>query len=217
MERLDLSATTREKGNGGAASRLRAESMVPAILYGQRVKENVNLSLKMIDVEKALGKSEGGNALVNLKVDGSGARVVMFKDIQRHPVRETLQHVDFLEVIMDETVTVDVPVHMTGKCEGVNLGGILEQTSRTMKVTCLPDDIPSSFDIDVTNLLIGDSVQVKDIEMPKGVKAEDSDDHTLVLVTQPRVEKAASAGGEEGAEGDEASSAEGEAKEDKKD
>lgn len=201
MENLDISAEMRQKGNGGAAGRLRAESIVPAVLYGHKVKENLVLSVKMVDAEKALGKSQGGNALINLKIEGNDDRVVMFKDIQRHPSKETLQHIDFLEVVMDEKVIVDIPVHLTGKCEGVTLGGILEQPARTIKVECLPANIPASIDVDVTSLLVGGSVHVKEVTLPEGVEPMDAPDHTLVLVTQPREEKVEEVvEGEEGAE-----------------
>ena len=217
MENLDISAELRQKGNGGAASRLRAESVVPAILYGHKVKENVVLSLKMMEVEKALGRSQGGNALINLKVEGGTSRVVMFKDIQRHPVTENLQHIDFLEIVMDEKVTVDIPVHLTGKCEGVTLGGILEQPARTIKVECLPGDIPASIEIDITTIQVGGSVHVKEVTLPSGVEAMDAPEHTLVLVTQPKEEKVEEVEEvEEGAEGAEEGAAPAEASEDKK-
>lgn len=213
MENLDISAELRQKGNGGAAGRLRTESIVPAILYGHKVKENVVLSLKMMEVEKALGKSQGGNALINLKVEGGTNRVVMFKDIQRHPVTENLEHIDFLEIVMDEKVTVDIPVHLTGKCEGVTLGGILEQPARTIKVECLPGDIPASIDIDITTIQVGGSVHVKEVSLPSGVEALDAPEHTLVLVTQPKEEVVEEVvegeEGAEGAEGEEAAPAEG--------
>ncbi len=219
MESLDINAEIRQKGNGGAAGRLRAENIVPAVLYGHKVKENLVLSVKMLDAEKALGRSQGGNALINLKVEGVADKVVMFKDVQRHPSKETLQHIDFLEVVMDEKVTVDVPVHLTGKCEGVTLGGILEQPARTIKVECLPGNIPASVDVDVTNIIVGGSVHVKDVTLPDGVKSMDAPDHTLVLVTQPREEKVEEVvEGEEGAEVAEGAEAapEAEATEDKK-
>ncbi len=192
MEQISLSAHKRTDTGKGAARRLRRAGFVPAVLYGPGVKGAVTLALSNKELEKTLHTTAGENVLVNLDIEGdSGSRTVMFREIARDPVRGALEHVDLLEVAMDHEVTVEVPVHFTGKSEGVALGGILQSDMRRLKVQCLPGRIPESIDIDVTGLQIGQSLHVKDIKLPEGVKCIDDPEHTVVSVQAPAVEAAA--------------------------
>ena len=119
------------------------------------------------ELAKALQTEAGENVLIDLDIrkgPESDRKVVMLKDIQIHPLLRVTLHTDFYEVAMDEMVTVEVPVHLIGKPEGTKVGGILEQVRRTIQVQCLPGDIPKGIDVDVSALMIGDSIHVQDIQ-----------------------------------------------------
>ncbi len=211
MEQVDISAWPRERLGKGASGRLRREGFVPAVLYGPGVEKNLNLKLKATEVEKALHEHSSGNMLVRLNIEGNEKnenRTVLLKHIERHPVRDTLLHIDLVNVLMDRTVSAEVPLHILGKAVGVVHGGILQQELRSIKVECLPDSLPERIDVDVTDLDIGHSIHVKDLGLPEGVKAKEDGEHTVVLIAAPTV--AAEAAPAEEAEAEPAESPKGE-------
>jgi large subunit ribosomal protein L25 len=112
----------------------------------------------------------------------------MLKDLQIDPLERRILHADFYEVAMDEMVTVEVPIHLVGKSEGVKLGGILEQVRRTIEVQCLPGDIPKGIDVDVSALMIGDSIHVRDLQLEK-VKIISDMGMTVATVVPPAAEE----------------------------
>lgn len=189
MEGVKISAWPREELGKGFTGRLRKEGFVPGVLYGPGIKDTVSIKFKSMELEKAIHGHSGSNVLLNLDIDGKDKLTVMVKSLVRHPVVDTLQHVDVINVRMDKVVTVDVPVSLTGKCEGVKLGGIMQQETRTIAVECLPADIPDNIEIDVTNLNIGDSIHVGDVTAPAGLKIVEDASHTVVLISAPAVEE----------------------------
>jgi large subunit ribosomal protein L25 len=191
MEKIDLSAKKRETTGKGPARRLRSSGLVPAILYGAHVKSSITLALDNKELEKVLHTGAGGNVLVNLSLEGDKKpRMVMFKEIMRHPLTRSIEHVDLFEVLMDHKVTVEVPLHVVGKAQGLALGGIVQQEARRVKVECLPTGIPDSLDIDVTPLGIGQSLHVRDIKLTEGIKILADADMTVVSVVAPTSEVA---------------------------
>ncbi len=208
MERVDISAWPRTELGKGPSGRLRKEGLIPATLYGPGVKENLSLQLKNRDVEKVIHAGQGGNVIINLNVEGVKApTTVMFKKLDRHPVKDTIEHIDLIGVLMDKTVVVDVPLHITGKCKGVFLGGILQHELRSIHVECLPDSIPTAIDVDVTDLDIGESVHVSDLKLPENISVTTDESLTVAIVAAPRVEKVEEEAAE-GEEGEEAAAAE---------
>jgi large subunit ribosomal protein L25 len=189
MEQLDLVGRKREEFGKGPAGRLRRSGFVPANLYGPSIEKNLPITLKTKEVEKLLQGHSAGNVLVNLDIDGYGKKTVMFKELQLHPVKGTIEHLDLIEVLMDKKVTVEVPVHIVGKSEGVLIGGILQQESRDIKVECLPSQIPDSIDVDVTQLGIGQSLHISDIALPEGLGALDDPNTTVVSIVAPTIEE----------------------------
>jgi len=128
--------------------------------------------------------------------------MVMLKEIQIHPLQRRTLHADFYEVSMDEMITLEVPVHLLGKSEGVKVGGILEQVLRTIQIQCFPGDIPRSIDVDVSPLKIGDSIHVKELQLEKGRILSDLN-FTVATVVPPAAEEVKpveEAAAEEGAE-----------------
>ncbi len=190
MERPVLSAEIREKTKKGVARKLRASGMIPAIFYGPRT-QTIPLMLNPIELSKALHTEAGENVLIDLEIqnaDKPGRKVVMLKDLQIDPLARRILHADFYEVAMDEMVTVEVPIHLVGKSEGVKLGGILEQVRRTIEVQCLPGDIPKGVDVDVTALMIGDSIHVRDLHL-ENTKILSDMGMTVVTVVPPAAEE----------------------------
>lgn len=195
MERLKIVANPREPKGKGAARRLRARGQLPAVLYGPKVK-SVPIACDMREVIRVL--EHGQNVLIDLKIaNGKGAksgngRVVMVREVQVDPLKGVPIHVDFYEVSMKETMTVEVPVRLVGKPEGAKMGGILEQIRRELEIECLPGDLPAQIEVDVSHLDIGDSIHVRDITLDK-VKILTEPQVTIATVVPPVVEKAAEA------------------------
>lgn len=215
MERPILTAEIREGIGKEKAKKLRAKGLIPAVFYGPR-SETIPLVVHSKELVKALQTEAGENVLIDLDIrkgDQADRKVVMLKDIQIDPLQRVTLHTDFYEVTMDEMVTVEVPVHLVGKPEGTKVGGILEQVRRTIEVQCLPGNIPKSIDVDVSALMIGDSIHVQDITAEK-VKIISETNFTIATVVPPAVEeKVAEAVAPEAVEGAEAEKKEGEEEE----
>jgi large subunit ribosomal protein L25 len=179
---------------------------IPAIFYGPHA-ETMSLSVDPKELSKTLQTEAGENVLIDLRIrkgEQTLQKVAMVKDFQVHPLQRKLLHADFFEVSMDELVTVEIPVHLLGKPEGVKMGGILEQVQRTIQIQCLPGDIPRGIDVDVSALQIGDSIHVKDLTVEK-FKILSEINFTLATVVPPAaevkpVEEAAAAEAVEGEE-----------------
>jgi len=170
MERPVLKAEVREARGKGGAKRLRTKGLVPAVLYGPRT-ETIPLVVNSKELSVTLQTEAGENVLIDLEIKKGNQldrKVVMVKDIQYDPLKRSTLHTDFYEVTMDVMVTVEVPIHLIGKPEGTKAGGILEQVRRVVEIQCLPGDIPKGIDLDVSPLMIGDSLHVYDIRVEKG-------------------------------------------------
>ena len=189
MEKAELRAWIREETGKGPCRRLRRAGFVPAVLYGQDV-DNLNLKLRTVDIERVLHSHGGGNVMLELQIDGD-KKTAVFKVIERHPVTDGLVHIDLQHVVKGQKITVEVPVNIVGKAEGVTKGGILQQEARKLKVECLPDNIPDSIDVDVSALDIGQSIHVSDLELPQSVRVVEDESLTIVLVAEPTKEEAA--------------------------
>ncbi len=215
MEKPVLTAEIREGVGKEKAKKLRSKGLVPAIFYGPK-SQTIPLVIHSKELAKALQTEAGENVLIDLDIrkgDQSDRKVVMLKDIQIDPLQMVTLHTDFYEVTMDQMVIVEVPVHLVGKPEGTKMGGILEQVRRAIQIQCLPADIPKSIDVDVSPLMIGDSIHVQDIQAEK-VKIISDTNFTIATVVPPVVEeKVAEAVAPEVAEGAEVKEEEGKGKE----
>jgi large subunit ribosomal protein L25 len=190
MQRPILTAEIREEIGKEKAKKLRARGQIPAIFYGPRSK-TIPLVIDSKELTKALQTEAGENVLIDLDIRKGNQldrKVVMLKDIQIDPLQRITLHTDFYEVAMDELVIVEVPVHLVGKPEGTKMGGILEQVRRVIQVQCLPGDIPKSIDIDVSALMIGDSIHIQDIQVEKAKIISDTN-FTIATVVPPVVEE----------------------------
>jgi len=169
MEGPVITAEIREGIGKGLARKLRAKGLVPAVFYGPRTK-TIALTINPRELAKSLQTESGDNVLINLNIregDQVNQKVVMLKEVQIDPLQGTPLHADFYEVAMDEMITIEVPIHLTGRPEGVKMGGILEQVRRLVQIQCFPGDIPRSVDIDVSALKIGDSIHGGDLRVER--------------------------------------------------
>jgi large subunit ribosomal protein L25 len=188
MQRMEMTAQVRQQAGKGAARQVRRDGRVPAVLYGAKASPLV-LSLDPHRLRAAL--AAGANTLIDLKVEGDGAaaaKIVMVKDYQVDPVKRTMVHADLYEIRMDQAITVEIPIRLTGKAEGVKSGGILEQVRRTVQAECLPDRIPDAIEVDVASLTIGQSIHAGDVTLPEGVKLKSAAGDTIVVVVAPQAE-----------------------------
>lgn len=207
QQQVELTAQIRRTSGKREARRLRRQGMVPAILYGPHTAP-VSLTLNRHALRQALSTAAGENALINLQIEGDGGQVetrtVLVKELQVQPVARTYLHADLYEIRMTEQITVEVPIHLVGRAEGVKLGGILEQILRTAEVRCLPGNIPQHLEVDISALKIGGSVHVGDIVLPEGVEILEDLKASVATVVAPTVEvkpaEAAAAPAEEAAE-----------------
>jgi large subunit ribosomal protein L25 len=189
MAEQSLAVQLRTEKGKEAARRLRRQGLIPAVVYGHR-EEAIPVTLNPQHLAKALRGGAGERSLINLTIeglqDGPLTKTVILKEKQIDPVKRTLVHVDLYTVAMDETIHVAIPVHVMGKAHGVELGGVLEQVLREIEVECLPGDIPSGINVDVSLLDIGDSIHIEDITLEKAKILADPE-QTIVTVVPPTV------------------------------
>ncbi|MFB0506456.1 MAG: 50S ribosomal protein L25 [Thermodesulfobacteriota bacterium] len=188
MPRSKLLAKLRTTLGKEASRKLRQKGLVPAICYGPRT-DPVPLTLDSKELMKAIHMGE--NVLIDLMIeDGKKAaeKVVVVRDLQTDPIKDQCIHADLFEVVMDEEISVEVPIVLVGKPEGVKMGGVLEQITREITMECLPTDIPQSIEVDVSHLDIGDTIHIGDIGLEKGKFLVDPST-TLATVVPPTVEK----------------------------
>jgi len=187
-KQVKLTAERREGTGRAAARKLKARGIVPAIVYGAKMKPEA-LQVSRREISTVLSHASGENILVDLEVAGE-VRTVLLQEVQHSPVGGDILHVDFHAVSMDEKIEADIPVEPTGTANGVkNFGGLLEQSLRTLEVECLPRDLPDVITVDVSHLNIGDSIHVRDIKLPEGVEAKTPADLTVLSVMAPTVEE----------------------------
>jgi large subunit ribosomal protein L25 len=197
-----LQAQIRDAGGKRSAGRVRREGLVPAVVYGLG-EDNVSVSVSARELSHILGGASGANTLITLKVEGRD-QLALARQIQRHPIKGTVTHVDFVRVRADQTIQAEVPVRLIGSAEGVQRGGVLEQLIHALGVEAVPAKVPVEFEIDISALEIGGSVRVSDVTVPAGVVVRNEPDELIAQIAAPRVAEEAVAGeGAEGAEGGE--------------
>ncbi|MBV9411783.1 MAG: 50S ribosomal protein L25 [Acidimicrobiia bacterium] len=202
MEEVTLTAEIGRPTGSRSSRRLRNAGKVPAVLYGHGT-DPMALAVDSRELRNALTGDAGLNALITLQVD-SESHLAMARHLQRHPVKGSVDHVDFVIVRRDEIVTAEVPINLVGEAAAVNQeGGIVEQQIFTLTIKAKPLEIPASLDADISGLIIGESVRVADLKLPSGVETE-VDPEEAVVVGQPpaAVELAEPGEGEEAAEGE---------------
>jgi len=186
MEKIALTAQVREKAGKGVARGLRRNAQVPAVLYSHG--KSLPIAMGNKDVTKVL-KTEGGeHALINLKLEGAKdktERLALIKDYQVDPISGALMHLDLMEVALDEKVKIQVAVHIVGNAIGVKEGGIFQYGQRTLDIECLPNQIPDSIEVNISALKVNESLHVRSIKAPEGVKILTEGDATVATIQPP--------------------------------
>ena len=187
---VKLSARPRVEVGRNALSKVRARGAIPAVLYGAR-DAATNLEIDKKDIQNLLSRAVGENILVDLEIrEGATVsnRTSLIQEVQHHPVRGEIIHVDFHAVSMTEEIDAEVVLEPEGEPVGVKtFGGLLQQSMRSLPIRCLPQNLPNIIVVDVSGLNIGESLHVRDIKLPPGVAAVSDEDLTVFIVSEPTV------------------------------
>jgi len=194
MEKVILNAETREEKGKEKAKKLRDVDIIPAILY-RGGKEAVSIKMNEKDIIAVLHTAAGENVLITLKIKGdkkAKEKTCIIKEIQWDPVKGDILHMDLNEIALTDKIKVKVPVHAHGEAEGVvKDGGVLDHPLREIEVECLPTEIPGKIEVEVASMKIGDTVYVKDLKVPSGVKVVSDPELTVLSVVPPAKEEVA--------------------------
>jgi large subunit ribosomal protein L25 len=195
MPTAQLSASARTSSGKGAARTLRSAGQIPAVIYGH-AREAQPLAIPTREFEKLLERVSAESTVIELDVGGTIARTLI-REIQRHPFKKQILHIDFQELVAGEKVSVNVPIVLTGTPDGVRLnGGILSQVMSELTIRVDPVNIPRRIEADVTHIAIGHSLHVSDLKVPENVEVLDEPDTTIAIVSAPKVEAEPTAGAE---------------------
>jgi large subunit ribosomal protein L25 len=189
MDTMQLNSEIRDQTGKGAARRLRSAGKLPAILYGAKT-DPIMLAMDSSELKKTLKGRAAENIIFDLTINGgkkSQSKKVMIKEIQRDPVKRDYLHVDLFEISMAKELEVDIPLDLLNTPIGVEQGGILQHIRREVKAACLPQDLVDKIEVDVSGLDIGQSLHVRDISFPPGLRSLEDEDLTVVTVVAPTV------------------------------
>src|SRR5881227_216108 len=189
-KQVKLKAEPRATVGRSAVRKLKAHGVIPAIIYGGNDRPQP-LQVSARDINAMMSHASGENVLVELEIAGEKSnRTALVQEVQHSPVRGDILHIDFHAISMDETIQAEVPLEPIGVPNGVkNFGGLLEQSLRALAIECLPRDLPDRITVDVSQLNIGDSIHVRDIQLPPGVTPKVQLDLTAFSLLEPVVEE----------------------------
>jgi len=188
MSQIVIQTESRQPGGKNANRRLRVSGKIPAVLYGQG-RNPLPLMVDPEIVRDVLYSDSGRNTIFSVSVDGGSKTNAMVKDYQLDPVRGNLIHADFLEIALDRTLELTVPVEIFGESEGVKLGGLMDIVTREIEIECLPADIPESIRVDISGLKINDNIRVKSLPLDPKVKILTDPEVVIVTIVPPAKEE----------------------------
>lgn len=189
MDTMQLNSEIRVQTGKGAARKLRTAGKLPAILYGAET-DPIMLAMDYSELKKTLRGRSAENIIFDLTINGekkSQPKKVMIKEIQRDPVKRDYLHVDLFEISMAKELEVDIPVDLLNTPVGVDQGGVLQHIRREVKAACLPQDLVDRIEVDVSGLDIGQSLHIRDISFPPGLRSLDDENLAFVTVVAPTV------------------------------
>ena len=191
MQRVELNADHRDQTGKGAARTIRRAGMIPAVLYGEG--KSSLLTLKPADLVKILKSASGENALVTVKIKGGKSaetRTAIIREYQRDPISGEILHADLFEINMNKPIRLRVHITLTGSVSaGVKEGGVLQHNMRDVEIECLPSLIPDQIEIDASDLKVGESLHVRDLQVREGVRILEDQDLPIVSVAAPMSEE----------------------------
>ena len=186
MANATLTASARTETGKGAARKIRQAGNIPAVIYGHG-REPQSLVMNARETERLIKSIAVSSTVIDLAIDGKSSRTLI-REIQRHPFKRTILHIDFQELVAGETVTVKCPIVYVGTPEGVRLeGGLLDQIMHELHIEVDPSNIPNHIDVDVSGIKLGKSLHVSDLKLPAGIKVMDEPGTTVCVVQAPKV------------------------------
>ncbi len=190
--KFEIEAVVRHEIGKGASRRLRHAKKVPGVIYGGG-KEPVSLTIEHNKMAKALENEAFYSHILTLKTGTDSERVIL-KDVQRHPYKPIVMHVDFQRVRADEKLHMHVPLHFIGadKAQGVKDGGLVSHIETDLEIACLPDNLPEFIEVDISGMTLNDILHISDLKLPKGVESlalAQEDDKPIVSIHMPRIEE----------------------------
>jgi large subunit ribosomal protein L25 len=186
-KQVALAATGRAGTGKGEARALRRAGRVPAIAYGADLETPIPVSVDGRELYHALHTDAGENAILRLQIDGD-TQLAIVREIQRHPVRRELLHVDFVTVNRNVKITVDVPIVTEGEAPGADEGGVADQVLFTLPVEVLPLEVPDQITLDISDMQVGDVKRVADLDLPAGVETSEDPETPVVTVNVPQLD-----------------------------
>jgi large subunit ribosomal protein L25 len=185
---VKLKAVSRIPGTRGELNVDRTNGKIPATFYGKMV-DPVSMFVELPDFLSVIHGDAGTNVILELEIKDApqvkGKQTVIIKDMQRDPIKGDILHIDFMKISMAEEIQATIPVVISGESTGVKLGGVLQHTIREVNIKCLPGNMPDQFELDVTELDIGDNIHVSDLPQMEGVEVLDDQEEILVSVVPP--------------------------------
>ena len=180
-----LTAKPRPGSGKGDNRKLRVTGNVPAVVYGHG-EETRSVAIDAHELELLFNRVHVENTVIDLKIEGAAPIKTLVREVQKHPARGNVLHVDFYQIHAGERVQVQIPLHFVGTAAGVKIGGILQHTMDELDIRCAAENIPERIDVDVTALGINDSIHVRDLMIPEGVEVLESEDRSVCSVMPPQ-------------------------------
>jgi large subunit ribosomal protein L25 len=199
-KKTTLKAAPRARTGSGLLKQMRREGWLPSVIYG-RGTANKNLKVDAKTFAEVIAHSSSENIVVNLEIEGEGAHMAFLQAIQHDPLTGAALHADFLAIDSKTAITAHIPAHLVGEAPGVKAGGVIEQYIHALEITCLPDQLPESIDIDVSGLGLGDSLHISDVKYPEGVRPTQPGEVVVIHIGRSGGGAAAETTEAEGAEG----------------
>jgi large subunit ribosomal protein L25 len=191
-----VTAEARESRGKNEARRLRVSGRIPAVIYGA-FQDPRAVTVNPKDILRIIRSKTGHNSIFDVEVAGAEKTPVIVADEQYHPVKGSLMHIDLKRIDLTRKLRVSIPVHVTGEAKGVKQqGGVLDIVTKTVEIECIPDDIPDRFDVNVSELMIGNNIRVSDLPVKEGVRVLTSPDVVIAHVVGIKEEAAPEAAAE---------------------
>ncbi len=190
MSSYTIPADIRVATGKGAARRLREKGKIPAILYGSKT-DPIMLEVDSVLLERMIRQGAGESSLIDINVrseNKESTHTVILKELQVDPVKQFFRHADFHEISMDKEITLEITLELVNTPAGVEQGGILETIRRSLTVSCLPGNLVDRIQVDVSGMDIGDTLHVKDVDLPPGLTVQDDGDLAVVTISAPSEE-----------------------------
>lgn len=190
---MELTVECQKRPEGSKPNALRRAGLIPAVLYGHNGTESVALSVSAKEAEVLLKKATVNNTLIKVNIpELPWSGQALLREVQSHPWKsKELYHLSFFSVAAHGEIDLTVPVHFVGEAAGIKAGGVLDPVITELNIHCSPDKIPESIEVDVSNLEVGDSIQVEQIAVPEGVAVLNEPGTTVVTIAAPRTAAAA--------------------------